>query len=327
MPEASPVIYLLHGEDEFSIAQAIADLESRLGDPGLAAMNTSRLDGRTFDPEQLLSVASAMPFLAKRRLVILKQPTNRLSGKAAREKFLAQLEKVPPTTALVLVEEETLKGSRKEPNWLLQWAEGQGTRIFVKWYPLPKGDEMIARIQKITRQAGGQIEPQAADMLASLTGDDPRLADQEIHKLLAYVNYQRPIEADDVEMLTADADSGDIFAFVDAVGNQEKRKALNLLHRLLEVNDPIQILSMIVRQVRMILIVKELLASGQGTQAANILKVKPFVVDKLISQGRSFDDATLVAIFKKLVEVDEAIKTGEMDGKTALDTLVFTLTG
>lgn len=326
MPEAGPVIYLLHGEDEFSIAQAIADLESRLGDPGLAAMNTSRLDGRTFDPEQLLSVAGAMPFLAKRRLVILKQPTNRLNGKAARDKFLAQLDRIPPTTALVLVEEETLKGDRKEPNWLLQWAEGQGARVFVKCYPLPKGGEMIARIQKITRQAGGQIEPQAAQLLADLIGDDPRLADQEIHKLLAYVNYQRPIEADDVEMLTADADTGDIFAFVDAVGNQEKRKALNLLHRLLEVNDPIQILSMIVRQVRMILITKELLASGQGVQAASILKVKPFVVDKLFNQGRSFDEGSLVALLHRLVEVDEAIKTGEMEGETALDILVFKLT-
>ena len=77
MAETPPVVYFLHGEDEYAIAQTLADLEKRLGDPATADMNTTRLDGATYNLDQLLSVASAMPFLAKRRLVILTNPLAR----------------------------------------------------------------------------------------------------------------------------------------------------------------------------------------------------------------------------------------------------------
>ena len=70
MAESTPVIYFLHGEDEYAIAQTLTELEKRLGDQATAEMNTTRLDGATYDIDKLLSVASALPFLAKRRLVV-----------------------------------------------------------------------------------------------------------------------------------------------------------------------------------------------------------------------------------------------------------------
>jgi len=45
MGETHPVIYLLNGEDEFSIARFVDELERKLGDPATASMNTTRLDG------------------------------------------------------------------------------------------------------------------------------------------------------------------------------------------------------------------------------------------------------------------------------------------
>jgi len=68
MGEAAPVVYLLYGEDEFAIAQFVSEMEARLGDPTTAMMNVTHLDGRSYNPDELLSVASVMPFLATRRL-------------------------------------------------------------------------------------------------------------------------------------------------------------------------------------------------------------------------------------------------------------------
>ena len=74
MSNPAPVIYLLQGEDEFAIAQFLTKLQTDLGDPGLAAMNITRLDGRTYNLDGLLTIAGAMPFLTSRRLVILEHP-------------------------------------------------------------------------------------------------------------------------------------------------------------------------------------------------------------------------------------------------------------
>lgn len=326
-----PVIYLLHGEDDFAIAQFLTEIEAKLGDAATASMNTTRLDGRSYDLDGLLSVAGAMPFLAKRRLVILTHPLAKLNSPAARQKFLGQLDKVPPTTALVLVEEKTLTEERDRRkgalHWLEKWANQAGDRVLVKAFPLPQGSELWRRLQDIARQAGGQITPQAAEELAALVGGDPRLAAQEIHKLLAYVNYQRPIEVDDVNLLTADTGQGDIFALVDALGNRDGRRAMNMLQRLLEQQDAFSIFGMIIRQFRLLLQAREILDNGgQKADVIRDLKVHSFVAEKLIGQVRRFTMPDLEAIYRRLLELDEAIKSSQVTGELALETLAAVLT-
>jgi DNA polymerase-3 subunit delta len=331
MAEAAPVIYVLHGEDEYQIAQFLSEMEARLGDPANAALNITRLEGSDFNLDQLPSIANTMPFLARRRLLILVGQLKRLTSPAAQERFLAQLEKVPPTTALVIVEYSplTTEADRRKNkiHWMEKWAAQQGERVYLRAFQLPRGAMMARRIQEQARRAGGQISTQAAELLTSLVDGDPRLADQEIYKLLAYVNYKRPIEPDDVELLTADLGQGDIFAMVDALGNQNGRVALGMLHRLLEQQDPISIFGMVVRQFRLLLLARELLDNGENrADIARKLKVPGFVAEKLIVQARRFTLPVLEAIYRRLLDMDEATKTGRLPGDLALDTLFVALT-
>ena len=331
MAESTPIVYLLHGEDEFAIANFISELESRLGDPATAALNTTRLDGRSYNFDELLSVAAAIPFLAKRRLVILVHPLARLTNKGVQEKFLAQLERIPPTTALVLIEYNLLTSERdrreRKLNWLEKWALNHEKLVYLRAFPLPKGASMVHWIQDRAGRFGGQITLQAAEHMASLVGGDPRLADQEIQKLLAYVNYLRPVEIDDVETLTADANQGDIFAMVDSLAMGDGHRALGMLRRLLEYQDHMSIFGMIVRQFRLLILTRELLDCGRKREEIHReLGVAPFLADKLISQASRFTMPSLEAIYHRLLEVDEAMKTSQMPGDLALETLVAAFT-
>jgi len=331
MGAAPPVVYVLHGDDEFAIAQFLVEMEAKLGDPASVAMNTTRLDGRTANLDDLPSVTGAMPFLAKRRLVVLTNPLARLGNPTAKKKFLDQLEKVPPTTALVLVEYKPLTDEREkkkgEFHWLEEWAEARPERVYLKPFLLPKGALLGRWIQEQAKKAGGQFTQPAAELLASLVGGDTRLADQEIHKLLDYVNYQRPVEPDDVESLTADAAQGDIFVLVDALGNQDGRKALGMLHRLLERQDAISIFGMIVRQFRLLLLGREVLDSGgRREDVARQLRVAPFVADKVVAQAQRFTLADLEAAYHRLLDLDLAMKTSQIPDDLALDTLVAAFT-
>jgi DNA polymerase-3 subunit delta len=331
MTDNAPVVYLLHGEDEYAIARFVSELESRLGDPAMAAMNVTHLDGRTYHLEELPSVVNAMPFLSKRRLVVLTNPLASLNSPSARQIFLGQLEAIPRTTALVLIEHRMLTENkdRREGkiHWLEKWALAAGERVYLKAFPLPKGVMMSRWIQDQARRVGGKFTPQAADLLASLVGGNPRLADQEIHKLLAYINYQRPVDIDDVENLTPDAGQGDIFALVDSLGERNGRKAMRMLHRLLEEKEPSYIFGMVVRQFRLLLQTRELLDTGRRKEdIAGELKVPFFVADKLISQARHFSLSDLEMTYHHLLDLDEAVKTSQMPSDLALDNLVATLT-
>jgi DNA polymerase-3 subunit delta len=331
MSASTPVIYLLHGEDEYAIAQQLNDLEAKLGDAATASMNTTQLDGASSNAEQVFSVASSLPFLAKRRLVILTNPLARLSNPAAQSKFREQLAKVPPTTALVLVEYRLLTSdkdrSKNKLHWLEKWALENPERALLKAYPQPKGGALVERIQELARKEGGQISPNAAALLGDLVDGDPRLAHQEIHKLLAYVAYKRPVEIDDVQAVTADAGQGDIFALVDSLGGRDGRKAMGMLHRLLEHQEYYAVFGMVVRQFRLLLQVRELLDQGaQRDEVIRQLRLQPFVADKLIGQARRFGLPDLELIYHRLLEVDEAVKTGRSSEALALEMFVSSLT-
>lgn len=327
MSESVPTIYILHGEDDFAISQFIDGLVSKMGDPTTALMNVSRLDGRSTNLEDLLTEVSAMPFLAKRRMVVFSHPLARFNNPDARNKFVDLLNQVPQSTALLLVEHKSLTNEkdrrRSKLHWLEKWAGANPERAYIRAFPVPKGGEMVRWIQGHAESAGGKFTLQAAALLGSLVGDDPRLADQEIHKLLAYVNYSREVEPDDVENLTAVIPQGDIFVMVDALGNQDGKRAMDMLHRLLETQQPISIFGMVVRQFRLILLAREVMDRRGGVQdVAEKLSVHPYVAKKVTSQASHFTLPVLEMVYHRLLDIDEAVKTGQIRGDLALDTMV-----
>lgn len=338
MGEVAPTIYLLNGDDEFAIASIVDELEQKLGDPATASMNTTHLDGNSYNLEQLASIVNALPFLATRRLVILTHPLARLSGlgaKEAQKKFTDQLNHVPSTTALVLVENHLLTSEKERKkgkiHWLERWALEHKEKVLLRSFPAPKGGEMVKRIQNMAQKAGGHISSDAAGLLAALVDNDPRLASQEIEKLLAYANYKRPIELDDVQALTADTGQGDIFALVDALGNRNGRQAMSMLQRLLEYQDYYAIFGMIVRQFRLLILAREVMDQGGQVdeivrQCGQFFNYQPFVAKMLFGQAQHFALPDLERVYHRLVEIDEAVKTSQMPERLALETFVSAFT-
>ncbi len=215
-----------------------------------------------------------------------------------------------------------------QTHWLEKWAGMQGGKVFLREFSLPKGPQMVNWIRGQAKERGGDFSHPAAALLGSFVGDDPRLAVQEIEKLLAYVNYQRPVDPDDVEYLVAYAGETSVFDMVDALGARDGREAQRLLHHLLEDDDPLRLFGMVVRQFRLLLLTRELLDNGtRETEIASAIKSHPFVVRKLMGQVRNFSLPQLETIHHKLLDIDEAIKTGKTDGDVALDTFVAALSG
>jgi len=338
-----PSVILLHGSDEYAIAAHIEKLVTALGDPSTADMNIARFDGRaSFNFDDLYTAVNAMPFLAARRLVVLRNPTAAFPGRtpkqaapeaeagieiapsANRKKFLEMLDHIPPTTTLVLVEQEALKPD----HWLLKWVKSAGEKAEVKAYFMPKRWEMSKWLENEARKQGGRIEPQAASLLAEMTGEDTRIAAQEITKLLTYVNYARPVTTADVEQVSIFSAQGDVFALVDALGTGDGPAAQKMLHRLLENEEPFQLWGMVIRQFRLLLQTREMLDErGTVPEVQKALGLHDFVAQKVVNQARRFTMSTLEAIYHKLLEIDEGAKTSQVPLDLALDMLLVELAG
>jgi DNA polymerase III subunit delta len=321
-----PNVYFLFGNDEFAISRKLKEFESDFTDPTSADMNTARLDARSINEDDLNNAVNAMPFLAKRRLVLLTNPSTKYNNPSTRKKFYEFLEKTPETARLVLYESVEPRDAQK--HWLVKWAEKNNSLIQTKAFMLPRLKDMTGWIVNETKNQGGQIEPRAAELLKDMVGADTRQAGMEIAKLLAYVNWARPITSQDVEAVCIVTSQQSVFDFVDALSNGNGKSAQHLLHRLLETEEPFSLWGMVIRQFRLLIQAREIL-DGRGNQndVARALGVHPFVAEKTTQQAARLSIESLEAIYRKLLKLDEGVKTSQITLDLAMDTLVVELAG
>ena len=329
--DEKPVVFILHGDDSYGMEQYVQSVVSRMGDPGLADLNTARLDGRSTSEEELRTAALSIPFLAERRLVVMVHPLAKLGAAANQKRFAALLDGLPQTTALILLVEDHFGWDRnakkytwevlKEKHWLMAWAAGAGKRAHVREFSLPKPAEMPEWIQKQARELKGQFSPQAAAALANLIGSDTQLASREIEKLLVYVDYARPVEAEDVQDCTAVVSQVNVFEMVDALAEGNAPRALKLMHTLLEEEEAIGLFAIIVGHFRVLLLAREFQEEGGSLNGFLEVSHRPrFVAEKAYRQAQRFGMEELTAIYRRLVGMDESLKNGQTIPDVALET-------
>lgn len=335
-----PPLVILHGEDDFAIAERVNALKAEMGDPSMASLNTAEIDGRTVSLPDLRSVCDSMPFLTAQRLVIVRGLLTRLTGKAESEDgddapagssadfvdgLMAYFESLPGTTSLVLVEPKAVNEKSRVIKAASKVPGAEVQRIDV-----PKGGELIKWVVRRAKASGGEFTPAAAESLAAAIGDEPRALANEIEKLLTYVNWQRPVQPADVEQLTPAAGEAVIWDLVDALGARNAQLAINKYHTLLAMpsQDQFAIFGMIVRQFRMLLQTKEIVENG-GTVAEvmGALGIRSsFPAEKYVKQSRNFTLAQLETVYRRLLDLDLTLKTGGSDDTTAIDIFIAGLT-
>jgi DNA polymerase-3 subunit delta len=320
-----PNIFFLFGNDEFAISRRLKEFESDFTDPTSADMNTARLEARSVSEDDLGNALNAMPFLAKRRLVLLANPSSKYNNPSLRKKFLEFIGKAPESTRLVMY--ESVDPRDVEKHWLVKWAEKNNKLIQSRAFMLPRLKDMTGWIVNETKNQGGQIVPRAAEMLKDMVGVDTRQAGMEIAKLLAYVNWARPVTVEDVEAVCIVTSQQSVFDFVDALANGNGKSAQHLLHRLLESEDEFSLWGMVVRQFRLLIQAREVLdGNGNKDDVVKALGVHPFVAEKAAQQASRFSIESLESIYHRLLTIDERVKTSQVTLDLAMDTLVVELT-
>ena len=323
---AKPSVYLLYGDDTHAMQAFVRELIARMGDPGLAEMNTTRLDGKTASEEDLRTAVGSLPFLSERRLVILTHPLARAQGADGQKRFLTFLDGVPPETALVLlVEDQLFRGDwdvMRGKHWLRKWVEESGGKGMMRVCALPAPSDMAGWIQKEVRKQGGNFTPEAARTLAASVETNTELAEQEIVKLLTYAGA-RAVEAEDVDRLCMPVGQGNIFELVDAAAEGRTAEALRALHTLLEFQEAGLVFGMLTRQYRLLIQAREIVDDGGGVaEIDKLLTHQNYVANKLARQVRRFSMGDLRAIYHRLLQLDEDSKNGQSDLVTGLDVFV-----
>ncbi len=328
--EKKPRVYLFYGNDESAMHKLVQGLVDKVMDAAMGDMNITRFQ-ESPRVEDVRDAAYMIPMFGERRLVLVTNAQDWVKGSKNKDSIIKLMEGLPASTALVIqLNLEIERGNWKDfapSHWLRKWMKDQpaGT-FFQKECSLPGIGQMPGLIMKEAKEKKGEFSPEAAQELARAIGNDTLIASLEIDKLLNYVDYHRPVTAEDVRLLTPDISPTSVFDMVDAVGERNISKAAQLLHRLLETEMPIPLFGMIIRQFRLLILAREVLDQGGRKQRIEqTLKVHPFVAEKLEKQTALFDMSQLKEIYQRLLTTDEYMKTGQMDPKIAMEMFVSEL--
>ena len=346
------MIHLIHGDQEFLRAEALASLKAALGAREFVELNTTELEGARLSLGALHDACDVVPFLAPRRLVIVRGLWAALDRKPSRARtseraaapggerteeslastalqagLLTYLPALPDFTDLVLVEAALVRKQDALYKLLEQLVAAGKAQITVCQYEGPwwKQDEWLRDwTVRRARQHKMKIEPAAVQALADMIGDNLRLIDQELRKLQTYAGPAQTVQVADVRLLVSAVREASVFTMVEALAAGEGKQAVRVLQELLQAGEaPLAILGMIAWQYRLLLQINELAAQGLSQdEVASALKQKPYTIKKSWLPAQRYRLATLEQVLVDLLETDIVIKTGQMEDRVALDLLV-----
>ncbi|HEY8120297.1 MAG TPA: DNA polymerase III subunit delta [Myxococcota bacterium] len=306
--------YLIAGAEALLRDEAFAAIRrAALGDGG-GDFDFERLAGERTTPGQLQDSVRALPLLAKRRLVVLREPEARKGGKgeALAEALGAVVADVAgsDTCTLVVIAEEIDRRAR----WVKAFAE---PAAFVACDPPKNAKEALGFLRDEARAQGVTLEPAAAELLAESVGPNLLALRQELTKAVLFAGEGARVTRAHVQETICAVAEEPIWDLTDAIGEGRAADALALLARMLGAGAPPQVLlGSLAGHFR------KLARSRAGQPPAG----HPFMVQKLERQARRYSPARLLSCLRAIHEVDEVLKgQGALPPELALERLVLGL--
>ena len=305
-------LYLLYGEERYLKNQYTEKLKEALC--GSDEMNTHFYEGKDINIGEIIDLAETLPFLAERRVIFLKN-----SGlfKSGGEKMAQYLENPNPTTYFVFTESEIDKRSK-----LFKLLSSNGLAV-----EFTTQDEATLKrwIGSILAKEGKKITDQTCSHFLTKTGTDMQNIQMELEKLICYCLDKKVITDEDVEAICTTRLQDRIFDMVEYVAKHQPQKALTLYYDLLAMKvEPIKIITLIARQYNLMLQARELKKRGfTSKDIASKIGVPPFAAKKYLDQAAGYKSSELRRSLEKCVSMDQAVKSGQLDGKMSVELLIL----
>lgn len=304
------MLVTLTGENNFAWQRELRQLNDEFvrqyGDLAL-----ERLDGQEADYSRLTEALTSSPFLAARKLVVLRAPS---TNKKFTEQFEQLFRELPETTDVILVEPKLDKR--------LSYYKFLKKHTDFREFPALDHNGLANWLTRTAKEQGGTLSSTDARYLVERVGNDQQLLANELEKLLL---YDKKITHGTIDLLTDPTPQSTIFQLLEAAfaGNTKRTLDLYVEQRALKV-EPQQIIAMLTWQLHVLAIIKT--AGDRPTDnIAKEAKLNPFVVRKSQVIAKNLSLAELKKLIADLLKIDLKTKSSAIDPDEALQNYLLTI--
>ena len=258
-------------------------------------MGLERVNGDDVSYDRILEAAQSMPFLAERKLVVLKNPS---LNKIFTEKFDEFLSAISDSTDILITEGKL----DKRTSFYKQLQKKTEFRDF----KILDANGLARFVVKYAQERGGILDSSSARYLLERVGLNQQTVQNEIDKL---VLFDPKITRQTIDALTDRLPQSRIFDLLDAAFSGDPSRTLELYaDQKSQGVEPQQIVSMLVWQLHIFAVVKSA-RNISNADIAKIAKLNPFVIEKTQTVVRHISLLRLRELISGLREIDVRSKT------------------
>lgn len=308
-------VRLYYGNDGLRMDQTIEKMIERvLPDEGTRPFNLERVDGEVVRLSEILVLARSLPFMAERRVVVVREPSFFAAGARKKGLITAEEEKAllefcaAPNPDALLIFRYTIE---EAPGAFLKKVIASSEAVQCQQ---PKGRDVAPWLRAEAKKMGKAFTPQALAILEDMAPQDGTLLlASELEKLALYLGDREDalITEDDVAAIVTPTPSRTIFNLTDALVEGRTSTALAAYRDCLYLGSKSpQVLRQLLDTVRRLLEVQSMLAEGMGQSAIRgEIKRHEYYVKKLINQARHLSPEALSSVYLYLVDCDVKSKS------------------
>jgi len=298
-------LYYFFGPEKWLIEEALNKIKKKALNPATLDFNREVLDAEEDSPEVILESLQVFPLNSPRRLVVIRQ-ADVVWAKSPAPYFDYFADPNPSTCAVFIGEKADLRTK------FFQALQKNGA--VVSFYP-PYERELIRWIRFQAEQLGHSISDEALFLLLERVGSNLHELKLELQKLTLKPGTKKSIQEEDVLALTEDIREENLFELPRAVGHWDWEKTLRLLRKNLQQGDPpLLLLSLILRQLRLIRRARELRAEGCSKKEVETkLRILPQGANDFWIQTDKFPPSALEQIWPLTRETDQELKSSRLN--------------
>ncbi|HSX44474.1 MAG TPA: DNA polymerase III subunit delta [Candidatus Saccharimonadales bacterium] len=304
------MIVTLTGSNHFALNEERRKLTGEfLKEHGDLALE--RLDGEEASYDRIVEAAQSLPFLASKKMVILRNPGVQ---KQFQENIQELLKNVTDTTDLIIIEPKLDKR--------ISYYKTLKKQTDFRQFDQLEARDLARWLVDQAKEQGAGLQLADANYLVERVGPNQELVAHELEKL---ISFDANVTHQSIDLLTEPTPQSSIFELLDAAfaGNKKRTIELYKEQRALKV-EPQQIVAMLAWQLHVLAVVKTAGDRPSG-EIAREAKLSPFVVQKTQGIARKLSMPEVKKLIRDALRLDIRLKSQGIDADEALQYFLLTI--
>ena len=342
-PENIASGYIFYGEETFPASSFIDNLVEDFGSSEEGALHFEKFDLKIHPWKDIIDTARTMSLFSDGfRIIVVESPLRKKTNKPSSyedissqdEELLKDYFSAPsPTTVIVII----FPGKINKYSPLVKFLSSlpASSVVLIEMKPV-KGYKLREWIISRFKREGKTVADDAISRLMELAGNDLRRLDNEMTKVITFIDEKKQADLDDVDQVTGWVKSFVEWELTNKLEKGDYRECLIVVEKLLEKEGvpPVRIVDLLARFFRDILLVKLRLEESKKSKKDIFKEIKPQIKE---NYGRLYDsqfkqlffiagaisDKNLENILTKIRDIDMKLKSTGVPFKAMIEGFLF----